>query len=275
MPRQKPARPVLYRSHSLFHGLLYSSAIWEKGPYPGGTQNGIADDITKLRGDWFGSLDSANYTVDQFGRAATDGGASRDKFIYTRPAGTDYWATPQQISYWIHTRPRASDQPADACAFSRRQSNVGTTQGWDLQTGSGPSPDVWLSNISDGVSVLTCAGSKSITIARAQSIVVTYDGATMNQYVDGSVDGTASGALGSFNAAMTMVLFGYDNSGVVLDRYDGIIFAAGIWNRALTSREAGMLASDPYIMWRNGYHNEFMFGPGMPLGGLSTYFLSF
>ena len=69
-------------------------------------------------------------------------------------------------------------------------------------------------------------------------LVATYDGSTLELYVNGSRIGTGTAQTGTFS--LTNCYFGVDHDGTA-DLCDGNIDEAGIWSRVLTSDEASEL----------------------------------
>jgi hypothetical protein len=221
----------------------------------------------KGQGVWVGSLDDNNYIELDMGRSL-DEGLSDDKIEWADIQGY-YDST--LVSAVVLFRPDSiqnSEQP-----LINKQDGPAPNSGWGITVsfGGDPSPNGYHFQINDGaVREFSVANVQSTS--RSDVLCMTYDRVTLKGFQNGVLIGSlgATGAITLNNDPVA--LFGDG----VQPNLQGSIGMAAAWNRPLSNAEVERLYADPYIMWRNDLHKEFMFGPGRaPVGGLGTYFLIF
>jgi hypothetical protein len=92
-------------------------------------------------------------------------------------------------------------------------------------------------------------GTSSVNDTRPHLLVGTYDGETQRLYLDGVQEGNTlswSGNIGTSNLALAFFRLGTLNA----LHFQGDIFGAFLWSRALSAREIRRLNSDPFRVIR-------------------------
>jgi hypothetical protein len=266
---RKMPLPAPNRADSLWRGCIFAyCAGWEKGFKAGGSlQTACLENQLKGQGTWIGSLDENNYQEMEMGRVL-DEGLSDDRMNFT-DNNNKYDST--QVSAFVLTRPETI-QNSEQTPFNKQDGPV-PNSGWGITVsfGGDPQPNGWHFQLNDGaVREFSVANLQSTS--RVDALVLTYDRVNLKGFVNGAIVGSV-GATGPITLNNSSIALYGDG---VQPNYQGHIGAAVAWNRPLSNAEVERLYADPYIMWRNDLHKEFMFGPGRaPVGGLGTYFLIF
>jgi hypothetical protein len=79
---------------------------------------------------------------------------------------------------------------------------------------------------------------------------VTYDGATMRQFINGVATGSVASTAGIGTFTATQQLCNWYSSPVVNRKFRGQMFDIRLWNRPLARAEVSSLARDPWAMYR-------------------------
>lgn len=131
----------------------------------------------------------------------------------------------------------------------------GTTPGWCFTNAAG---NVYRFNMSDGVNQKNINSVTTQDVNRGHLVLVTVvpDGAggvNLEFYVNGIRESTANSAViaAMGNPANTPIKF--LGLGIVANgqpAYPGFVSMGAVWERVLTPGEIGMLAADPFVLWR-------------------------
>lgn len=268
---RKPALPRPNRADALWRECLFAYAAgWEKGWYPSGPQffSPAREDGGFTQGEWVGSIDANNYVVSEMGRSV-DEGLSNDRVRWDDIRGR-YDST--RVTAVVAIKPDVLHN--DGRYFFHKYDAVDS--GWNIMSSEAadPNPNGYRFVIADG------AGSFGFSVANTQDtsrfdiIAMTYDQQNLKGFKNAQLIGQQ--AL-TFPIALNDIAIHLFGDGFTANA-EATVGMCAVWSRPLQQQELARIYADPYIMWRNSLHKEFMFGPGgqgVPVGGISTYFLSF
>ncbi len=270
--RVKPALPFLNRADSMTRSLLFASEIgWNKGFIPGEGQFGPWDDVNRRRCNLDNANTDADYMVGAPGRGLRNNAGD---FLRCRwPDIENRYDFTESFTAAIIAKPAVGDQPGSAAAFGKRDDNTGVGGGWAIETQSSPSPDRWLGVIWDGVSANSVTVTPDFSTSRVDSVVLRYNrnAGVAEMFINGKLAGSLSLSTAIPQNNDELFAFGFP---ALDDKFEGELYVAAHWSRALSAQEIQRFNADPHLMWRQ-VHKDFMFGVGLGEGASQTYFLAF
>lgn len=262
---RKQVRPAPNRADSLWRGCLYACAAgWNKGwtETDGST---TFEDQRRTKGVLQGSR-SGTHTIIDAGRALASG-VSLDAINWATILSS-YQSTNGFLSAAVLFKLNVIGTAGTARALFSKSADFGSS-GWRIHVDG---TDRFRLEIGLGGFKINADWLTTQVTTRSYMVVGTYDRSALRIYGDGSLRGTNSTA-GSLSDDSANVRFFSPSTDATLANAN--IAMAAIWNRPLGQGEVSRLYSDPYIMWRNYLHKEFMFGDVGGARSYQTFFLNF
>ena len=260
--RQKnPRRMTLNRGRGLHRGLIFACPPgWTNG-FTAGTFQTDYDDKNMSRGIFNTTVPNASPFQGGSipgGRGIDNGDSSFNSVpeFLTGVAGDTRYDLTYGFTAACLVRPDVLTTDGTLPFFKHmNQPYNGTTPGWCFTNAAG---NVYRLNISDGVNQKAIVSVTTQDIQRGHLVLATVvpDGAggtNLAFYVNGILEATANSAVIAAvgNPANTPIKF--LGLGIVANgqpAYSGFVSMGAVWNRVLTPGEIGMLAADPFVLWR-------------------------
>lgn len=270
------ATVALNRADGLFRGLAFACLAGQGKGFASGGIEPYRDNVYRQQGTWSGSFGPDNYGVINGGRALRGGTPSVDDIAFNMNASlagsVDAPVFGAGFTLMALFQPTSATGTDDGF-FGRKATNVSGAGGFWLGTGLFGTRFM-LEIANGGASEAHLQSTTSWVVGQTYLVVGSWDSVNMRIYVNGVLENTLVPGFTPINAPSTEG-FKYFNGDGTTRNNDGFIPVAAYWKRALTPGEVNRLNSDPYIVWRNSLHKEFMFGNVGGSKRFQTFFLNF